>query len=127
MTAEETMKAVSKRDCVEKTFRALKGWMGMDKIGVQSENSMHAKILIWFVASIIRSLIFTKTEKAREKDKKRYTLPAIIDQLEEIRADKDLSKGKYQRRYRPTKIQNNCLRMLGVTLDSVDEIIEGIG
>ena len=127
MTAEETMKAVSKRDCVEKTFRALKGWVGMDKIGVQSENSMHAKILIWFVASIIRSLIFTKTEKAREKDKKRYTLPAIIDQLEEIRADKDLSKGKYQRRYRPTKIQNNCLRMLGVTLDSVDEIIEGIG
>lgn len=126
MTAEETIQAVSKRDCVEKTFRALKGWMGMDKFGVYSESSMHAKNLIWFVASIIRSLIFTKTETARMKDKKRYTLPAIIDQLEEIRADKDLSTGQYLRRYMPTKIQRSCLQMLGVKLDLVDEIIAAL-
>ena len=127
MTAKETMKAVSKRDCVEKTFRALKGWMGMGKFGVHSESSIHAKNLIWFVASIIRSLIFTKTENARTKDKKRYTLPAIIDQLEEIRADKDLSTGQYQRRYKPTKIQSSCLQMLGIKLDSIDAIIAELG
>ena len=126
MAAEETIQAVSKRDCVEKTFRALKGWMGMEKFGVYSESSMHAKNLIWFVASIIRSLIFTKTETARMKDKKRYTLPAIIDQLEEIRADKDLSTGQYLRRYMPTKIQRNCLQMLAVKLDLVDEIIAAL-
>ena len=126
MTAAEAMEAVMKRDCVEKTFRALKGWMGMDKLGVQSENSMHAKTLIWFVASIIRALIFSKTEKARAKDKKRYTLPAVVKQLEEIRADKDLSTGKYKRRYKPTKVQNNCLQMLGLTIDNVDEIINDI-
>ena len=127
MTAKETLQAVSKRDCVEKTFRALKGWMGMDKFGVHSESSMHSKNLIWFVASIIRSLIFTNTENARTKDKKRYTLPAIIDQLEEIRADKELSTGQYQRRYKPTKIQSNCLQMLGIKLDSIDEIIAALG
>ena len=98
----------------------------MDKFGVYSESSMHAKNLIWFVASIIRSLIFTKTETARMKDKKRYTLPAIIDQLEEIRADKDLSTGQYLRRYMPTKIQRSCLQMLGVKLDLVDEIIAAL-
>lgn len=127
MTAKETLQAVSKRDCVEKTFRALKGWMGMDKFGVHSESSMHSKNLIWFVASIIRSLIFTNTENARTKDKKRYTLPSIIDQLEEIRADKELSTGQYQRRYKPTKIQSNCLQMLGIKLDSIDEIIAALG
>ena len=123
LEAVEVMQAISRRDCVEKVFRALKGWLGMNKFGVYLESSMHTKSLIWFVASILRSLIFTKTERVRTKDRKRNTIPAIIDQLEEIRADRDLSTGIYQRRYKTTKIQNNLLNLLGVTIDEIDNII----
>ena len=126
MTAEEAMEAVSKRDCVEKAFRALKSWMGMDKYGVHFESSMHAKSLIWFVSSILHSLLFARTEKIRSKDKKRGTLPAIIDQLEEIRADRNLETGKYERRYRPTKLQKTYLGMLSVSIEEIDEIIADI-
>ena len=126
MTAEEAMEAVSKRDCVEKAFRALKSWMGMDKYGVHFESTIHAKSLIWFVASILHALLFARTEKIRVKDKKRGTLPAIVDQLEEIRADRNLESGKYERRYKPTKMQKTCLGLLSVSIDEIDEIIADI-
>ncbi len=51
----------------------------MDKIGVHYEDSMHPKSLIWFVASILHSQIFSKTERLRTDDSKSYTVPAIID------------------------------------------------
>ena len=57
ITAQQAIDAYSKRDCVEKMFEALKSHMGMDKIGVSSEEAMHGKGLVWFVASILYSLL----------------------------------------------------------------------
>lgn len=126
MTAAETIETLTKRDGVEKTFRALKSWLGMDKIGVHSEDSMHAKNLIWFVASVIRTQLFTKTETARKQERKRHSIPAVVDLLEEIRADKDLLTGTYARRYLPTKLQKNILNLTGVTLEDIDTVIKNL-
>lgn len=126
MTAAETIETLVRRDGVEKTFRALKSRLGMDKIGVHSENSMHAKNLIWFVASVIRTQLFTKTETARLREKKRNSIPAVVDLLEEIRADKDLLTGTYARRYLPTKLQKKILNLAGVTLEDIDADIENL-
>ncbi|WP_406041728.1 transposase [Succinimonas sp.] len=126
MTAAETIETLVRRDGVEKTFRALKSRLGMDKIGVHSENSMQAKNLIWFVASVIRTLLFTKTETARLREKKRNSIPAVVDLLEEIRADKDLLTGTYARRYLPTKLQKRILNLTGVTLEDIDAVIENL-
>ena len=123
MTAVETMEALSKRDCVEKAFRALKGWLGMDSIGVRYESSMHTKSLVWFVASILRSVIFNETKRLRKNDRKRYTVPAMTRLLDEITADKDLETGKYKRRYRLTKSQRVVAECLGVTEAEIDKII----
>ena len=123
MTAAEAMEALSKRDCVEKIFRALKSSMGMDAYGVHFESSMHVKSLIWFVASIIYALIFKDTENIRIKDKKRGTVPALVDQFEEVTADKDLTSGVYQRRYRLTKWQKKAMNAVEVTEKTIDEII----
>ena len=98
----------------------------MDKIGIHSENSMHAKNLIWFVASVIRTQLFTKTETARLREKKRNSIPAVVDLLEEIRADKDLLTGTYARRYLPTKLQKKILNLAGVTLEDIDADIENL-
>lgn len=126
MSWEDAMKAMARRDCVEKTFCALKSSLGMDKMGVHSEASLHTKSLSWFVASILHALIFSKTEKLRAKDRKRNTVPALVEQFEEITADRDLTTGIYQRRYKLTKTQRQALAPCGVSLDMIDRAISGL-
>ena len=123
MSAHEAMTAYSKRDCIEKVFMALKSFLGMNKIGVQTDEGIHAKSLIWFVASILHSLIFTKTYDLRLIDRKTYTVPSIIDQLEEIVGDKNLVTKKYERRYKPNRKQSGILHALAVSIEEIDERI----
>ena len=126
LSAMQMMQAMSKRDCVEKTFRALKSSLGMDKMGVHFEPSMHTKSLIWFVASILHALIFTKTEKLRAKDRKHGTVPALVDQYEEVTADLNLQTRTYERRYKLTKMQRQSLTPCGVSLAMIDQVIEDL-
>ena len=109
LTPQETLDAYAKRDCVEKVFEALKSHLGMDKIGVTTEEAMHGKGFIWFVASILHSLLFTGTAPLRVTNRKVYTVPSMVDILEAIKADKDLTTGKYNRRYKLTKRQSLIL------------------
>ena len=126
MTISQVLEAYSKRDCVEKVFMALKSFLGMDKIGVDSDDSIHAKTLIWFVAAILHSLIFNKTAGLRVNDRKSFTVPAIIDLLEEITADKNLVTGKYERRYKPIKKQSRILNAMQLTVKDIDSCIENL-
>lgn len=103
MTAQEAEDRYHKRDCVEKAFEALKSHLGMDKIDVTTEEAMHGKGCIWFVASILQALLFHGTAELWVKDRKSYTTPRMIDYLEAIEADRDLNTGKYKRRYKLTK------------------------
>ena len=122
-SATAAMRAYAKREQVEKTFRALKSYMGMDKYGVHSDAAMHAKALVWFVASVLRTLLFTKTEALRGRDRKRHATPATIRLLDEIEAIRDLDTGEYRRRYLPTKAQKDVLRALGVKEAQLDEAV----
>lgn len=123
MAASEALEAYTKRDCVEKVFRALKSYLGMNKIGVHCDDSIRAKTLIWFVASILHSLIFKGTEKLRTSDRKTYTVPSIVDYLEEICADKNLSTMEYERRYKPTAKQQNIMSALKMITTDIDNEI----
>ena len=126
MTAQQAEDRYHKRDCVEKAFEALKSHLGMDKLGVMTEEAIHGKGLIWFVASILYALMFNKTEKLRETDRKNYTTCAMVDQLIAIKADKDLSSQTYKRRYKLTKKQTSILNCFGVDEDYVDEQIRSV-
>ena len=123
LTAQETVEAYSKRDCVEKTFQALKSHLGMDKIGVTTEEAMHGKGLVWFVASILHALMFSKTAPLRLTDRKHYTVPAMIEELEAIKADKDLKNNNRKRRYKLTRRQQNILKGWGIDEAYIDEKI----
>lgn len=123
LTAQETVEAYSKRDCVEKTFQALKSHLGMDKIGVTTEDAMHGKGLVWFVASILHALMFSKTVPLRLTDRKHYTVPAMIEELEAIKADKDLKNNNRKRRYKLTRRQQNILKGWGIDEAYIDEKI----
>lgn len=126
MSAQEGNDAYSKRDCVEKTFEALKSHLGMDKIGVTTEEAMHGKGLIWFVASILHALLFNNTASLRVTDRKHFTVPAMIDQLEAIKADRNLSSGKRERRYKLTSKQQKILQLWQIDEKCVDERIAAI-
>ena len=123
MSAETALREYGKRDCAEKVFQTLKSHMGMDKIGVTTEEAMHGKGLIWFIASILHALLFTGTSDFRISEKKRYTVPAMIDQLEEIKADKDLRTGNYKRRYKVTRTQSKILSQFGISEKHIDDRI----
>lgn len=123
MDVADARRAYSKRDCVEKVFQALKSSLGMDEIGVGSDDNLHGKSLIWFVAAILHSALFTKTEALRIKDKKNYTVPAQIDRIDEIVADRNLNDNTYARRYKLDKRQADIFRECGVTTERLDEII----
>ena len=123
LNAQETMDAYSKRDCVEKTFQALKSHLGMDKIGVTTEESMHGKGLVWFAASILHALMFSRTTPLRITDRKHYTVPAMIEELEAIKADKDLKTNKRNRRYKLTRRQQNILKFWEINESYIDEEI----
>lgn len=123
MTAQDAINNYAKRYCVERVFQTLKSHLGMDQFGVSSEEAILGKGLIWFVASIIYSILFTKTEHLRKNDKKRYIMPSIISNLEAIKVDLDSVYKKYLRRYKTTKVQNNILKAIGMSESSVDRAI----
>ncbi len=127
MTAQEALREYGKRDCVEKVFEALKSHLGMDKIGVSTEAAMHGKGLIWFVASILHALLFIGTSRLRINDRKNYTVPAMVDQLEAIKADRDLRTGEYKRRYKITHRQMKILSQWGIKEDHIDTRIGQLG
>ena len=126
MTAQEANDAYAKRDCVEKTFEALKSHLGMDKIGVTTEEAMHGKGLIWFVASVLHSLLFTATIPLRATDRKHFTVPAMIDLMEAIKADKNLATGKRERRYKLTSKQQKVFHYWEIDEQKIDERIAEI-
>ena len=126
MDVTEARNAYSKRDCVEKVFQALKSSLGMDEIGVASDNNIQGKSLIWFVASILHSILFTYTSSLRLKDKKTFTVPAIMDKIDAIVADKNINTGSYSRRYKLDKKQNEIFKACGISVERLDEIIRAM-
>ncbi len=128
MSVLEAIIAYGKRDSVEKVFQALKSFLGMDKYGVHSEASMQGKTFLWFIASILRSHISNKLSALRDStgDKKSYTTPASLDSLAAIQADRNLSTGKYERRYSLTKKQKEICKALSIDESAIDAVIDSL-
>ena len=116
MTASEALDIYRKRDSVEKIFRMLKTGLEYDTFRVHSQDSLESKTYVMFIASIVRNYLFQGLKKIskKEKDKKSYTVPASISELEKITIVKN-SKDVYIRRYGLTKKQRSILTQFGVS------------
>lgn len=128
MKVLEALTAYSRRDSVEKVFQCLKCFLGMDKYGVHSEASMHGKTFLWFFASVLRSHISNKPGvlRASSGDRKTYTTPASPDSLAAAQADRNLSTGKYERRYNLRKKQKEICKAISIEEPFIDEIIDNL-
>ena len=128
MTAEEALTLYKSRDGSEKTFREDKSYLGASCERVYSNESIDTKIFIGFVATIIRSRIYTllKDESGRMDKKQNYmTVPAALKELEKI----ELLKGgdnEYNLDYAITATQKAILNAFDMTSENVEKQARGI-
>ena len=104
MSASKALDIYRDRDTVEKLFESLKSEMDYKKFKVSSAASLRGKTFIIFIASIIRSRIYYLTKPLKIKNRKDYTVPAIINELNNIEVSKN-AKDRYIRRYSLTSKQ----------------------
>lgn len=84
MSAKDALMDYRDRDVVEKMFRSLKSYLDYD-------SSLKSKTFIVFIASIVRSIIWHNI-----KDKKNYTIPSSLRELEKVEVTKG-QNGIYRR------------------------------
>lgn len=128
MTAEEALVLYKSRDVSEKTFRADKSYLGARAERVYSNESADTKIFIGFVATIIRSRIYTllKDEAARLDKKPNYmTVPAAIKELEKIEMLKG-ADNEYNLDYAVTATQKTILKAFDMTADNIQRQARGL-
>lgn len=105
-----------KIDSVEKIFRMLRTGLEYNTFRVHSQKSLESKTYVMFIASIVRNHMFQQLKQVtlKEKDKKNYTVPAAIRELEKVTAVKN-SNGVYIRRYGLTAKQKKILAQFEIT------------
>lgn len=126
MTCSEAVDAYSKRDCIEKTFRALKSNTGMDALRGHTNTNVDGRFFVLFISAILRSVVFHSSKSLREKDRKNYTVSAIVKELNKIEAVIDYKTGRYSRRYKLTAKQKAILSCLVLSENDVDEFAKFI-
>ena len=123
MTAGEALDIYRKRDSVEKIFRMLKSGLEYDTFRVHSQPSLESKTYVMFIAGIVRNYLYQglKEVAKKEKNRKYYTVPAAISELEKIIVVKN-SKEKYIRKYGLTAKQKKILGQFGIKETDINRL-----
>lgn len=123
-TAEEALTIYRGRDNVEKLFRSIKSGMDFDTPGVHSDKTLISKIHLMFLSAIIwnRLLQISRAIKTKTSNRKDFTVPGIIDQLESIECIRKNTSG-YLRKYALTAKQKLILEQLSITEQDIDTAI----
>lgn len=123
MTARQALETYKSRDENEKLFRGDKSYLGNRSMRVYSDESTASKILIEFVALIIRCRLHTyirDTFKDQTIRPNYTTVPAAIRELEKIEMTRDFD-GIYRLDHAVTKKQKDILRCFGLDADMVKQ------
>lgn len=124
MDASEALSRYRDRDAVEKLFRTIKSLLGMDTFRVHSTESVEGKCFLSFLAAIIWNEMYLamKPLKKEEKDRKHYTVPAMMKEMEKVFVTKD-AKGNYRKKYALTARQKKILKAFGLEEKNLDSYI----
>ena len=116
MTAKEALELYKSRDASEKLFKADKSFHGNRSLRVYSGDALEGKMLIAFVAHIIRNRMYTKLKDAEEEmmEKPNYmNVPAAIRELEKIEMIRQ-ADGVYRLDHAVTATQKLILKAFGM-------------
>ena len=117
MTARQALYLYKSRDANEKLFRMDKSYLGNSSERTHYNESTQTKMLVGFVALIVRNHMHVKlTEKAEQISKKQdyLTVEGAIDKLEEIEIHRT-SQYKYRLAYPLTKYQKLVISSFGIS------------
>lgn len=121
MLAADALETYKSRDENEKLFRGDKSYLGDKSMRVYTNERTSSKILIEFVALIIRCRLYTYIKDAfkHESSKPNYaTVPAAIRELEKIEMSRGYD-GIYRLDHAVTRHQKDILRCFGMDADIV--------
>lgn len=110
LDSKEVLSIYRSRDSIEKLFRALKSSFEFDHPGVHYKSSLESKVFITFLAMILRNEISITLRKLNINDRKQFTFPYIINELNAIEAAKHIDN-TYSRRYALTAKQKKILSL----------------
>ena len=128
MTAEEALELYKSRDASEKLFRGDKTYLGNRTFRTHTDESTRAKILVEFVALILRNRLHTYIRKQRIANGNRQnylTVPAVIRELEKIEMVQT-HDGNYHLAHAVTATQKEILKAFGMTAANVRSQAVGI-
>ena len=129
MTAPEALEKYKSRDESEKLFRGDKSYLGNSALRTYTDEKTDAKILIEFVALIVRSRIYSNINLATLKltNKPNYaTVPAVMKELDKIEITKHFDN-VYRLDHPVTKTQKDILSYFGISEDDVRKEAEALG
>lgn len=120
MTVAQALDLYKGRDASEKLFRGDKSYLGNRSFGVHTNESVHAKIFIEFVALIIRNRFYSCLKEQMQKSgRKNYmTVPAAIRELENIELIRQSDRG-YRMDHAVTAAQKEILKAFNMTAANV--------
>lgn len=121
MSAKEALDLYKSRDASEKLFKADKSFLGNRSLRVYTGESLEGKMLIAFVALIIRNRMYTKLKDAEEEllEKPNYmNVPASIRELEKIEMIRQ-ADGVYRLDHAVTATQKTILKAFGIDTNYV--------
>ena len=128
MTAKEALELYKSRDASEKLFRADKSFLGNKSMRVQSDEALGGKLLIGFVAMIIRNRMYTKIKDAAEQmdSVPNYmNVAAAIRELEKIEMLRG-ADGQYRLDHAITKSQRMILNAFGISNIDIKAAVSSI-
>jgi transposase len=121
MTAKEALDLYKSRDASEKLFKADKSFLGNRSLRVYTGESLEGKMLIAFVALIIRNRMYAKLKDAEEEMPERpnyMNVPASIRELEKIEMVRQ-ADGVYRLDHAVTATQKTILKAFGIDANYV--------
>ena len=103
----------------------LKAGLEYDMFRAHCQPSLESKTYVLFIASIVRNYLHQGLREVagKEKNRKNYTVPVAISEIEKITAVKN-SKDKYIRRYGLTAKQKKILGKFNVSESDVNQAVE---
>lgn len=121
LTAAQALELYKSRDASEKLFRGDKSYLGNKSMRVYSNESTETKILVEFVALIIRNRIYTRLRDASKEIGKKenfMTVPAALRELEKIQVIRQ-TDGWYRLDHAVTARQKEILKAFGLTAANI--------
>ena len=85
---------------------------------MHSDESLESKQLTAFVALIVRNEMFKSLEPLRKKDRKKFTIPSALRELDRVIITRD-SDGIFNMRYALTAAQKDIFKCIGINEEDV--------